>query len=257
MSNFNVGQKRTYKERAQPKERKGRGLLEKKRDYLLRAKDYKRKQRKLKKLALAAELKNPDEFYFGMQRARVDKTGAHMVIEDKSHSHKDLSRMDGEDLRYLTTRQVEEMNRVERLRASLHDLQHDDDDASSSADEPAARAALAATVPKAKHVLFVPSTRALDRFSAAKHFGTVDEAVGRVYNRVRKEQLESDTLPEADVEARVKSYNELAARRSRLATIARMRQDMKLRKELRKGGRVRKEKRGDKVVYKWAKQRKR
>ncbi len=59
-----IGQKRTYKERAQPKARKHKGFLEKKRDYVVRARDYKQKREKLRALKRQAELRNDDEFYF-------------------------------------------------------------------------------------------------------------------------------------------------------------------------------------------------
>lgn len=64
-----IGQTRTYKERAQPKARRHKGFLEKKRDYLVRARNYKEKREKLRSLKRQAELRNEDEFYFvGKQR---------------------------------------------------------------------------------------------------------------------------------------------------------------------------------------------
>src|SRR5438046_3120507 len=58
--------RRSHKERAQPYSRVRRGLLEKRKDYVLRAQDYKRKQSTLKRLSEKASERNPDEFYFGM-----------------------------------------------------------------------------------------------------------------------------------------------------------------------------------------------
>ena len=69
MSLRNVVKRKTHKERAQPSFRARYGLLEKKKDYKLRAIDYHRKEDKLKKLKTAAALKNPDEFYFKMINA--------------------------------------------------------------------------------------------------------------------------------------------------------------------------------------------
>ncbi|KAK3674151.1 hypothetical protein LTR78_005998 [Recurvomyces mirabilis] len=62
----NAVQRRNHKERDQPQERKKWGLLEKHRDYSLRAADHNTKKRKLKALQAKASERNEDEFYFGM-----------------------------------------------------------------------------------------------------------------------------------------------------------------------------------------------
>ena len=72
MSTFkNAIPQRTYRERAQPASRQRLGLLEKHRDYVLRARDFHKKQSLLKNLKEKARFKNDDEFYFGMIRAQV------------------------------------------------------------------------------------------------------------------------------------------------------------------------------------------
>jgi len=59
--------KRTvHKERHQPANRAKFGLLEKKKDYLIRAKENHRRTDYLNNLKRKAFLKNPDEFYFKM-----------------------------------------------------------------------------------------------------------------------------------------------------------------------------------------------
>ncbi|TVY51910.1 U3 small nucleolar RNA-associated protein 11 [Lachnellula cervina] len=62
----NAVQRRNHRERGQPEERKKWGLLEKSKDYKLRAADHKVKKTKLKQLKQKVLDKNPDEFYFGM-----------------------------------------------------------------------------------------------------------------------------------------------------------------------------------------------
>ncbi|KAH6669492.1 putative U3 small nucleolar RNA-associated protein 11 [Halenospora varia] len=62
----NAVQRRNHRERGQPEERKKWGLLEKHKDYSLRAKDHNLKKSKLKALKQKVLDKNPDEFYFGM-----------------------------------------------------------------------------------------------------------------------------------------------------------------------------------------------
>lgn len=67
-------QARAHRERAQPAARQKLGLLEKKKDYLLRAKDFHKKETRLKAMRAKAAMKNPDEFYFGMINATTSVT---------------------------------------------------------------------------------------------------------------------------------------------------------------------------------------
>ncbi|XP_062450275.1 probable U3 small nucleolar RNA-associated protein 11 isoform X2 [Rhea pennata] len=64
---------RPHRERAQPAARKKLGLLEKKKDYRLRAADYHKKQEALRALQKKALDKNPDEFYFQMTHTKLQK----------------------------------------------------------------------------------------------------------------------------------------------------------------------------------------
>lgn len=64
-------QKRQHRERAQPFHRQRYGLLEKKKDYVLRARDYADKQRRLRALRGKAATKNEDAFDFRMIKART------------------------------------------------------------------------------------------------------------------------------------------------------------------------------------------
>ena len=73
-------QARAHRERAQPAAREKLGLLEKKKDYLLRAKDFHRKEKRLKAMRAKAAMKNPDEFYFGMINATTSVKQMSMLI---------------------------------------------------------------------------------------------------------------------------------------------------------------------------------
>ena len=64
--------KRKYRERSQLQKRKHLGLLEKHKDYKLRAKDFHNKEDKINKLKTKARLKNPDEFYFKMINSKIE-----------------------------------------------------------------------------------------------------------------------------------------------------------------------------------------
>ena len=58
--------RRNHKERGQPAHRKRLGILEKHKDYVVRAKDYNSKKERIRKLKQKASERNKDEFYFGM-----------------------------------------------------------------------------------------------------------------------------------------------------------------------------------------------
>ncbi|KAI1762138.1 U3 small nucleolar RNA-associated protein 11 [Hypoxylon sp. FL1150] len=66
----NALQRRVHKERSQPHERRRLGLLEKHKDYSLRAKDFNKKKAQLRSLRAKAADRNEDEFYFGMMSRR-------------------------------------------------------------------------------------------------------------------------------------------------------------------------------------------
>ena len=64
--------RRSHKERSQLSHRTRLGILEKHKDYVLRARDYHSKQDRLKRLAQKASERNKDEFYFGMNKQRTE-----------------------------------------------------------------------------------------------------------------------------------------------------------------------------------------
>ena len=63
--------RRNHKERSQPAAREKFGLLEKHKDYVLRARDYHSKQERIRRLRQKAADRNKDEFYFGMNREKT------------------------------------------------------------------------------------------------------------------------------------------------------------------------------------------
>lgn len=108
--------RRSHKERSQPHSRTKRGLLEKRKDYVLRSQDYKRKQQTLKRLSEKASERNPDEFYFSMARERT-KNG--VAVADRpgstSLSVKEIKPLKMQDVTYLRTMRNIERRRIERL----------------------------------------------------------------------------------------------------------------------------------------------
>ena len=122
MSNLrNLVKTRTYRERSQPKAREHLGLLEKKKDYVLRAKDYHRKEDALQKLREKASFRNPDEYYFNMANSKMEG-GVHRKAAKQQPSHDELRNFKKEDASYLMLKQTAEARKIEKLRASLHML---------------------------------------------------------------------------------------------------------------------------------------
>jgi hypothetical protein len=60
--------RRNHKERSQLSHRQRFGILEKHKDYVLRARDYHSKQDRIQRLRQKAADRNKDEFYFGMNK---------------------------------------------------------------------------------------------------------------------------------------------------------------------------------------------
>ncbi|KAL8657784.1 MAG: hypothetical protein Q9226_001569 [Calogaya cf. arnoldii] len=79
----NAVQRRNHKERAQPAHREKWGILEKHKDYALRAKDYNEKKKRLKILREKAAERNPDEFSYSMLSSKTDKHGR--KIQDRGN----------------------------------------------------------------------------------------------------------------------------------------------------------------------------
>ena len=117
----NAVQRRNHRERGQPTERSKWGILEKPKDYKLRAADHKHKRQKIKHLQQKASERNEDEFYFAMVNSesrggvKIAKRG-----EENSGGAKVLGRevvqlMKTQDVGYLRTVLQRTKREVERL----------------------------------------------------------------------------------------------------------------------------------------------
>ncbi|XP_073014919.1 probable U3 small nucleolar RNA-associated protein 11 [Primulina eburnea] len=193
--------RKAQKEHAQPHLRRKFGLLEKHKDYVIRARAYHQKEEILLKLKEKAALRNPDEFYFKMIK-RKTVGGVHKPeSQANKYTNEELMLMKTQDIGYILQKlQTEKrfyFRKIERLSGMLHSL----DNQSSS-----------------KHVYYA---------------GNREEA-----REVRKKASEQGNpsafkdLPKFILRKTDSSYRELEARKKRLKDLDKIYTDMSMQKEL-------------------------
>jgi U3 small nucleolar RNA-associated protein 11 len=243
-----------HKERAQPASRKRFGLLEKHKDYVQRANDFKKKKKNIKILKEKAANRNPDEFYFKMHKSKV-KDGVH--TDDLGTASLDTSTvklLKTQDLGYVIQKKAVDDRKIEKLKSTLHGIGNG----------------------KAKkHTIFVNEANDVKDFDPVEHFDTVPEFSNRSFNRVRRSALEKQALAAAEEPAESsagsheraskqlkRSYKELAEREARAKKLGVVAEKLSLQRNLLGKGSKRKltapdGEGGEKVVYKWKRERSR
>lgn len=262
----------THKERSQPQNRSHLGFLQKKKDYVVRAKDYHRKEDRINAMKLRASMKNPEEFYFGMHNAQI-KDGKHRRTNEAEQRKFEeevgsdtIRLMKDQDLSYIRMQKQKDKKKAEKLRANLH--------------------ALDAPAQKRKHTIFVADNNSAKNFDAATHFGTLPELVGRAYNRQKIEAIKAEAVGAAEsdgeeelelsreelvaqmkearktakklAKAKDSAYRELKAREKRAAAMNRAEAHLVTEKLVAGKGRKRKIKEADQgqpAQYKWRRKR--
>uniref|UniRef100_H2ZQA0 U3 small nucleolar RNA-associated protein 11 n=1 Tax=Ciona savignyi TaxID=51511 RepID=H2ZQA0_CIOSA len=111
-----------HRERGQISGREGLGILEKKKDYKVRARNYKSKEKQLKTLRKIAQAKNPDEFYFGMIKTKLTN-GEH--IKDFKRPEQTMTAaqkalIESQDLNYVKWKLQIEKKKIEKLEKRIH-----------------------------------------------------------------------------------------------------------------------------------------
>ncbi|KAF5747906.1 U3 small nucleolar RNA-associated protein 11 [Tripterygium wilfordii] len=229
MSSFkNAIPRKAHKERAQPQSRKKFGILEKHKDYVVRAKAFHKKEETLRRLKEKAASRNPDEFYFKMIKTKT-VNGVHKPeSEANKYTHEELMLMKTQDMGYILQKLQSDKKKIERLTAVLHSLDGQ---------------------PSNRHVYY-----AEDR-EEAKEMQSQFPKDGKV--------TVSEDFPDGIVRKTAASYRELEARKKRVNELEKVYMDMALQKELQKNGRKRKLREDEiasptsKPVYKWRAERKR
>ncbi|GKV40725.1 hypothetical protein SLEP1_g48334 [Rubroshorea leprosula] len=154
----NAINRRAHKERAQPHARRKFGLLEKHKDYVVRAKAYHKKEETLLKLREKAAFRNPDEFYFKMIKTRtVD--GVHKPeSQANKYTQEELMLMKTQDIGYILQKLQSEKKKVEKLTAMLHSLDNH---------------------PSKRHIYYAEDRSAFPKFTFVSHllyFGYTENA---------------------------------------------------------------------------------
>ena len=241
---------KTHRERRQPEARSKLGLLEKKKDYKLRAKDYNEKKKALQQLRKKALNKNPDEFYFHMINSKM-VDGVHTEKgKDVALTPEQISLMQTQDLKYIVSKRTSEKNKIEKLKSGLHLI---------NAEEK----------PKNTHTFFVDSEKEKREFDVAERLQTLPGLLGRTHNRPKVDDLVKGRmalkLGEGQVEDAAKSaskaYKELSQRLVREKQLGLVQRKMEMKAALR--GKVKPERlvKGEEKdaapVYLWPQERKR
>lgn len=239
-------QKKQHRERSQTSGRAKYGLLEKKKDYRLRAADYHKKQAALKALKKKAETYNPDEYYHAMTRKKTDDRG--IVISERDTevlSVAQVKLLKSQDVNYIRTMRLSEKAKIEKQKELL--------DFKSSG----------------KHTVFVDSLQQQNDFDAASHFNTDESLLSRRENRLKIDQLQTNEklIKQNPIDSKIKEKLDskklknvklLKNRINRETELKEVESRMELTKELMKKGNKKKSIDGDgKVLFKWKNQRKR
>ncbi|WVZ68457.1 hypothetical protein U9M48_017394 [Paspalum notatum var. saurae] len=232
--------RRAHKERAQPEARKKFGLLEKHKDYVVRAKAYHLKEATIAKLREKAAFRNPDEFYFKMINSRTVGGVHRPKPEANKHTEEELLLLKNKDMGYLFQIVQSEKKKIERLSSTLHELDN--------------------KCPN-KHVYFAEDREEAKEIQSRIGQSSNMPSFDNIPSRIKNLQMLSNPLflPRKTAS----SYRELEERKQRLHKLEKLYAEMALQKELKKPGRKRKLREDETInqtsqpVYKWRAQRKR
>lgn len=220
--------RREHKERSQPSERRKYGLLEKHKDYVLRARDYHKKEETIRVLKEKAATRNPDEFFYKMIKSKTIDGIHRPMTTAKQYTDEELKLMKTQDIAYVLSKAQSELKKVERLQATLHLI-----------DQPLTN----------KHIYFAEDS----------------ETAKELRSKLEVNQQEHGTqilLPKRIRKLHDVAYRELKERTERAAKMRSIIMAMNLQKELMGKGRRRKLKSNEVVspsevpVYRWHQHRK-
>ncbi|CAH2351824.1 U3 small nucleolar RNA-associated protein 11 [[Candida] railenensis] len=240
-------QKKQHKERSQTSERARYGLLEKKKDYKLRAADYHKKQAAIKALKSKAATYNPDEYYHAMTSNKTDDRG--ILVSDRGNeslSVQQVKLLKSQDVNYVRTARLNEQSKIAKQKQQLQ------------------------FEGKGKHTVFVDSFAEQANFRPEEYFQTDKSLLSKRENRLKVDQLEQNNQKSSLVERldekdqdfnnlkKLKQYKLLKRRLDREKELKQVESRMEQTRELMKKGSKKKSVDSEgKVQFKWKNQRKR
>ncbi|KAF2233850.1 U3 small nucleolar RNA-associated protein 11 [Viridothelium virens] len=182
-----AGQRRNHKERAQPIEREKHGLLEKHKDYSLRAADFASKKRRLRALRQKAAMRNPDEFSFAMLSSRTDGRGVRIADRGNRPLSQDVVKLlKTQDIGYVRTMLQKTRKERERAEQEVQILEGGEGDKElrvlRNLGGPGGKG-------KGTHTVFVGSKDQQLDFRAEEWFGTDKKGLKRSWNRGKREEV--------------------------------------------------------------------
>lgn len=241
---------KTHRERHQPESRKHLGLLEKKKDYIARARDFQEKQKTLKLLRRRALDKNPDEFYMHMIHSKVENGVHREKSKDDTSTPEQIQLMETQDIRYIAHKRNIEAKKIDKLQSQLHMID-------------------AANETENKHIFFVDDTEEERNFNIAERLDTHPALIPRRTNRPKLSRLKNMKIPELGESALGKieqakhmAYKELQKRidRERELTVVQQKLEMQRAlkdKQITKPKLLRQGTKDSAPLYKWKFERKR
>ncbi|EMD41851.1 hypothetical protein CERSUDRAFT_110409 [Gelatoporia subvermispora B] len=114
--------RRSHKERSQLSHRSRLGILEKHKDYVLRARDYHSKQDRIQRLRQKAADRNKDEFYFSMTGQKTQR-GVHIQDRGNAALPTDIVKvLKTQDENYLRAMRAVGLKKIDKLKNQLSAL---------------------------------------------------------------------------------------------------------------------------------------
>ncbi|KRX18236.1 putative U3 small nucleolar RNA-associated protein 11 [Trichinella nelsoni] len=116
LKNVDKSVSRVYRERSQLSSRRRLGELEKKKDYIKRARSHQIKENAIRKLRRKALEKNPDEFYFHMINSKVED-GVHYekAIGKDENSKEQEKLLQTQNLNYINFKLQIQRQKIKKL----------------------------------------------------------------------------------------------------------------------------------------------
>lgn len=221
------------------------GFLERKKDYQVRAAEYNRRNALIKTLKKKTLDKNPDEFHFGMKKARL-VNGVHTQLlddDDEEVPVEELKLMETQDMNYVNYRRSIDIKKIEKLQNELHLID-------------------SSVKPPNKHTFFVDSKEEKKNFDIADRMKMDKKLLKMGFNFANPERLAKVSIDDIERSNEIKmlKYRRLENKMKREETLKAVNEKMLIKKHLlnkkEKAKKLPKSQTGGQTVYHWKTERK-